>query len=222
MPAARSTTSHSRGGPTLWAALLSLPLLSLVACGAGSSSARGARHQDNQEPRAPLTDQDPDPFRPQPNAARNEDGAQALSVTSHVDNAVQVALAFLSAVRDADMTRARDLMADQMFRLGERDFYRPMSASVALVQLQRAAARTRPAGGRPAPTARLVQLQDVEVTPPRPSTVEAAQRLQPGDSLVTFPVTPEGRVELARWYPGWSARVRILVRTSGTPRVIGF
>ena len=60
------------------------------------------------------------------------------------------------------------------------------------------------------------------MSPPRPSTPQGQRGLQPSDSLVTFPITAEGRVELARWYPGWSTRVRILVRTNGTPRVIGF
>ncbi|MCA9535559.1 MAG: hypothetical protein KC593_17820 [Myxococcales bacterium] len=193
-----------------------LPALLVPAC-ASSEAGRGSAPQ-----RPPLTDLDPAPYRPVPTTAAGAGDTRALAVTSHVDSAVQLALDFIAAVREADMPRARALMADEMFRLGERDFYRPMTANVALAQLQQAVARARSSGARPAPLARLLQLQQAEVSPPRPSTPQGQRGLQPSDSLVTFPITAEGRVELARWYPGWSTRVRILVRTNGTPRVIGF
>jgi len=172
--------------------------------------------------RAPLTDRDPTPYQPVPSSTEHASGVMALAVSSHVDSAIQLALEFVAAVRDADTARIRSLVADDMYRLGERDFYRPTSAVAAVRTLNSAATRTNPGGARPAPLTRLLQVQRAEVSAPRPSSPEGARGLLPSDTLVTFPVTPEGRAELVRWYPGWSARVRILVRTSGVPRVIGF
>ena len=187
-----------------------------VGCGATS-----ANHAATDTSRAPLSDQDPVPYHPRPRADAHG-AVHALSVSSHEDSAVQLALDFLGALRDADLARARGMMAEDMFRLGEREFYRPMNATSALAQLRVTMARARASGARPPPVARLVHLQQVEVTPPRPTSTEVSRQLRPNDSLVTFPTTPEGRVELSRWYPGWAARVRVLVRTSGTPQVIGF
>ncbi|MCA9575507.1 MAG: hypothetical protein H6726_25905 [Sandaracinaceae bacterium] len=206
-------------GCSRWVRWRALGLAAVVASfgwGCGRSTRAGG-----QGVRAPLTDQDPEPYRPTPHAAGDED-LRALAASSHVDSAVQLALEFLEAVRDANLTRARALMADEMYRLGERDTYRPMSANNALVQLRSATSRGRAAGVRLPPIARLVQLQHVEVTAPRPTSADIQQRLRPNDTLVTFPSTAEGRVELARWYPGWTARVRVLVRVGGSPQVIGF
>lgn len=206
--------SGSRVGLPLALALA----LSSPACGAS----RGHGGEVAPVTRAPLTDRDPAPHQPLPSGATQGEGVRALAVSSHVDSAVQLALEFVAAVRDADAARIRSLMADEMYRLGERDFYRPTSAMAAVRTLNSAATRTNTNGARPAPLSRLLQVQRAEVSAPRPSSPEGGRGLLPSDTLVTFPVTPEGRAELARWYPGWSSRVRILVRTSGVPRVIGF
>lgn len=191
--------------------------LSSPGCASRSHPSRSA-----DTARAPLTDRDPAPHQPLPSRGEDPSGVRALAVSSHVDSAVQLALEFVAAVRDADVTRIRSLVADEMFRLGERDFYRPTTAVAAVRTLNSAATRTSTGGAHPAPLSRLLQVQRAEVSAPRPSSPDMARGLLPSDTLVTFPVTPEGRAELARWYPGWSARVRILVRTSGVPRVIGF
>ncbi len=189
--------------------------LSSPACGASHGSVAPGAH-------APLTDRDPAPHQPLPSSTEQAGGVRALAVSSHVDSAIQLALEFVAAVRDADSARIRSLVADDMYRLGERDFYRPTSAVAAVRTLNSATTRTNTNGARPAPLSRLLQVQRAEVSAPRPSSPDGGRGLLPSDTLVTFPVTPEGRAELARWYPGWSSRVRILVRTSGVPRVIGF
>lgn len=204
----------------LWQPLTLGAALGLLAPACGASNGHG--HSVAHEQRAPLTDRDPTPHQPLPGNTGQAGSVQALAVTSHVDSAVQLALEFVAAVRDADNVRIRALVADEMYRLGERDFYRPTTAAAAVRTLNAAATRGTPGAARPAPLSRLLHVQRAEVSAPRPSSPETARGLLPSDTLVTFPVTPEGRAELSRWYPGWNARVRILVRTSGVPRVIGF
>jgi hypothetical protein len=144
-----------------------------------------------------------------------------LASTAHVDAARQLALSFLAAVRINDRARFRALMGDVMFRLGARDFYRPTRPEAAVGGINRRR-RSANASSNPPPLELLLDIQSVQVTPPRPSTPGGVEGLLPSDSLVTFETTPAGRTELPTWYGSWTAQVRILVRTAGTPTVIGF
>lgn len=190
-------------------------LFAALAC----ASCGAAPQEHTAEPRQiPPSDRDPLPFTPAPEGVGETDRTVALSATGGEDQARQMLLALVRAVRDADERRLEELFADELVitQGHARPERRARSTAVQRILVNARRGLIQP----DVEVEELIDLSSVEVS-------RAAQHWQgreppdgirPTDVVVEVTLLPEGRA--LRPLLGWVLRGLVVVRPGRDARIV--
>ncbi len=192
---------------------VALSLLACASCGA-STEERAV-----ELPSIPPTDRDPLPFTPAPEASGHTDRTVSLSAAGGEDQARQMLLSLLRAVRDADERQLEQLFADELTLIQGRTRPEPRPRSVEIQHLLLHARR-----GVIQPDLAIEEMVDL-------TTVEVSRAAQhwpgrdlpegvrPTDLVVEVTLLAEGRAPL-RAMLQWTLRGQIVVRPGRDARIV--
>ena len=183
-------------------AIASLALVPLaLACGSAPPPA--------PEP-APAPDRDPEPWVASPTDHGVAGASVSLTASGGRDEARQLTLRFLTAVRDADEALLTQLLDDPLARAQPR----PSTPHLPRAQVLELVLRSprRADLGPSVAIEELAELDGIEITPLSEVIASVPRGLGPTDLFVAIPLTARGRAVLRFLVPGWHLRGALVLR----------
>ena len=169
---------------------------------------------------APAPDRDPEPWVASPTDRGVAGASVSLTASGGRDEARQLALRFLTAVRDADEALLTQLLDDPLARAQPR----PSTPHLPRAQVLELVLRSprRADLGPSVAIEELAELDAIEITPLSDVISSVPRGLSPNDLFVAIPLTARGRAVLRFLVPGWHLRGALVLRRSPEGwRVVG-
>lgn len=159
---------------------------------------------------APAPDRDPEPWVASPTDHGVAGASASLTASGGRDEARQLALRFLTAVRDADEALLTQLLDDPLARAQPR----PSTPHLPRAQVLELVLRSprRADLGPSVAIEELAELDAIEITPLSEVVSSVPRGLAPSDLFVTIPLTARGRAVLRFLVPGWHLRGALVLR----------
>lgn len=190
---------------------LALLALAWAGCGGGAATVTGPSPP-------PLTHDDPPAYAPGPSDSPTTGPIVGVSTAGGHEQAKEVAMHVLRAIRDADEPGLRRLLSGQVANLFPRLSQASRTRDSLLERLLTNHPRT--GLGPDVPLEQIVETDRIEVVPlGRSGEEELPAGILPTDLRVTFPLMARGR-QLRLLGLGWHRVGGLVVRPGGSPRVV--